>query len=280
MIRIRQSHFYKRLLVILVPLGFLVFFALTGLYKGPLQWIGSFSSGLVYGVQKGVYATVSGISGFFYRYINVAGLERENIYLKREVDRLYGEVNRLQEQESQIKRLTKLLEFREASPETFIAANVIGRETGPWMETLMIDKGTLDGVEPYMGVVTPRGVVGKVIKTFRHGAQVLLLTDVNSAIAAIVQRTRDEGIVHGAGMGKARLKYLSPVAEIAAGDLLVTSGLEGSFSKGVLIGRVNKVQRQGNDFFLDITVTPEMLLSKLEEVLVLTSLQNTIDEGR
>ncbi len=279
MIRFRQVNIYKRLLVILFPLGMLIVIALTGLYKRPIQWVGSAVSGLVYTVQSGTHITVSGIGGFLNRYLNITAIDNENIRLKKQVDQLYGEIARLKEQEASAKRFAQLFEFKETSPETFIVANVIGRETGPWMETIMIDKGAEDGIAPYMGVITPRGVVGKVIKVSAHGSQVLLLTDAKSAIAAIDQRTREEGIVHGISLGKARLKYLSPVAEVAEGDLLVTSGLEGSFSKGLLIGKVEKVQRLGDDFFLDITIRPEISSHNLEEVLVLTTPQNSVDEG-
>ncbi len=275
---IRQVHLYKRILVFFLTTFLLIALALTGLYKKPTQWIGSLVGELIYTIQEGTLTTVSAFRGFFPRSLFSGGLDKENALLKKEIEQLHGEINRLKEEEARALRLSRLLAFTQASPLKFIAANVIGRETGPWLNTLMIDKGTSSGISVYMGVVTPRGVVGRVIKTFSRGAQVLLMTDANSAIAGMVQRTRDEGMVHGIGRDSARLKYLPRVSEVAEGDLLITSGLEGSFPKGLLIGRVQKIQRQGTGFFLDVTVTPEIAFSKLEEVLVLASLRETPQE--
>ncbi|MBI3358729.1 MAG: rod shape-determining protein MreC [Nitrospirae bacterium] len=177
-------------------------------------------------------------------------------------------------QEGLAVRLQGLLNFKDASPLKLIAANVIGREMGPWFQTFMINKGSSEGVLVDMGVIVPDGVVGKVIKSLPHNAQVLLMTDTNSAIAAMVQRTREGGIVQGMGENGARLKYLPRVSEVLEGDIMITSGLEGSFAKGVPIGQIKKIERPEDGFFLNITLTPAIAFSKLEEVLVLSFQEN------
>jgi len=250
--------------------GLVIFFVVIGIYKKPIQWVESLVGGVIYSVQEGTYSVVSGISGIFTHYFFLVGLSDENPKLKKEVERLEGEVNRLKEKEALAVRLHRLLNFKEESPLTLIAASIIGRETGPWFQTFMINKGSDEGVFVDMGVIVPTGVVGKVIKTFPHNAQVLLITDTNSAIAAIVQRTREEGIVQGLGGNGARLKYLPHVAEVLEGDVLITSGLEGSFAKGLPIGKIKKVEKQEDSFFLNITLTPAVSFSKLEEVLVVS----------
>ncbi len=266
----RQETLYKRLILAFLSAGLVIFFVVIGIYKKPVQWAESLVGGVIYSVQEGTYSVVSGIQGVFTRYFLLVGLSDENPRLKKEVERLLGEINKLKEKEALAGRLQKLLNFKEAYPLDLIAANVIGRETGPWFQTFMINKGSTDGVLVDMGVIVPTGVVGKVIKTFPHHAQVLLMTDTNSAIAGIVQRTREEGIVQGIGGGGARLKYLPRLSEVIVGDILITSGLEGSFAKGIPIGRIKKVERPEDSFFLNITLTPEILFSKLEEVLVLS----------
>jgi len=252
-----------------------MFFVVIGIYKKPIQWVESLVGGGIYAVQEGTYSVVSGVKGVFTHYFFLVGLSDENPQLKKEIERLSGEINRLKEKEALADRLQRMLNFKERSPLTLIAANVIGRETGPWFQTFMINKGQDEGILVDMGVIVPTGIVGKVVKSFPHNAQVLLMTDTNSAIAAIVQRTREEGIVQGMGGNLVRLKYLPRVAEVLEGDILITSGLEGSFPKGLPMGRIKKVEKPEDSFFLNITLTPEISFSKLEEVLVV-SLKETL----
>jgi rod shape-determining protein MreC len=267
---IRQKTLYKRLVTACISAGLVIFLVVIGIYKKPVAWVESLVGGVIYSVQEGTHAVVSSVGGLFTHYFFLVGLSDENPRLKKEVERLLGEVNRLKEKEALAGRLQRLLNFKEASPLNLIAANVIGRDTGPWFQTFMINKGSADGVLLDMGVIVPMGVVGKVIKTFSHNAQVLLITDTNSAIAAIIQRTREEGIVQGMGGNGVRLKYLPRLSEVIVGDILITSGLEGSFSKGIPIGRIKKVEHPEDSFFLNITLTPEISFSKLEEVLVVS----------
>jgi rod shape-determining protein MreC len=267
---IRQNALYKRLIVSFLLAGLVIFFVVIGIYKQPLQWAGSLIGGIVYSVQEGTYSVLSGVSGVFTRYFFLVGLSDENPRLKKEIDRLSGEIVRLKEKEVLSNRLQHLLNFKSASPLQLIAASVIGRETGPWFQTMMIDKGVSEGVRVDMGVMVSTGAVGKIVKSFSHHAQVLLITDTNSAIAAIVQRTRDEGIVQGMGEGGLRLKYISRASDVLAGDVLIASGLEGSFTKGIPIGKIKRVDRPPGSLFLDITVAPELIFSKVEEVLVLS----------
>lgn len=248
--------------------GLVIFLVVIGIYKKPVEWMESMLGGLIYSVQEGTHSVVFNTGGFFTRYIFLVGLSDENPLLKKEVARLTGEINRLKEKEALAFRLQRLLNFKEASPLNLIAANVIGRETGPWFQTFMINKGYDEGVLVDMGVMVPYGAVGKIIKTFPHNAQVLLITDTNSSIAGIVQRTRHEGIIQGMGGNGMRLKYVPRLSEVIEGDILITSGLEGSFPKGIPIGRIKKVERPEDSFFLNILLNPEISFSKLEEVLV------------
>ncbi len=277
MVKIKNAYFHKRFLVFIIPAALLALILLAGLYKKPLQWIGSVTGATVYFVQEGTYNLIGAVRGTFQGYFFLVGLHQENTRLKKEIEQLQGKIHQLNEQEALAGRLGRILEFKQSSPLHFIAASVIGRETGPWFHTLMINKGSAEGIKVDMGVMTQRGVVGKVIKTFSHHAQVLLMTDPNSAMAAIVQRTRDEGIVQGMGKNQVRLKYLPRFAEVTEGDMLITSGLEGSFAKGIPIGRIQKIDKQGDDFFLNVTVTPEIAFLTLEEVLVLIPTEGPVE---
>ncbi len=257
--------------------GIVIFLVVIGIYKKPVQWAESLVGGIIYSVQEGTYSVVSSAKGVFTHYFFLVGLSDENPRLKKEVARLLGEVNRLKEKEALASRLQRLLNFKEASPLNLIAASVIGRDAGPWFQTFMIDKGNAEGVLVDMGVIVPMGVVGKVIKTFPHNAQVLLITDTNSAIAGIVQRTREEGIIQGMGGNGVRLKYVPRLSEVIPGDILITSGLEGSFPKGIPIGKIKKVDKPEDSFFLNITLTPEISFSKLEEVFIVSLSPKPLD---
>jgi len=124
-----------------------------------------------------------------------------------------------------------------------------------------------------MGVMTPQGAVGRIIKVYDHMSVVLLIIDRNNAITGLVQRTRDEGIVEGTEKGVAWIKYLPLMATIKVGDPVVTSGLAGGFPRGVPIGRITKTERRQAEMFLSAEIEPDADFGKLDEVLVITSLQ-------
>jgi rod shape-determining protein MreC len=167
-------------------------------------------------------------------------------------------------------RLRGMLALRLDAGYDVVAARVIGRDPSNWYRTVMIDKGEQDGVAVDMGVVVPAGVVGRVIKIGRDFAQVLLLTDRNSAVAAVVQRTRDEGIVEGAEGGLAQMRYIPLLSEAGPKDAVLTSGLGGGFPKGLVIGEIRSIVRREAVLFQEAQLVPAVDFSKLEEVLVIT----------
>ncbi len=120
-----------------------------------------------------------------------------------------------------------------------------------------------------MAVIVPEGVVGQILKTGPRHATVLLLTDYNSAIDAIVQRTRAKAIVEGRGENRCQLKYLLRSEDVVVGDLVVTSGLGGNFPKGLLVGEIRKVEQREHGIFQYAELVPSVDLTKLEEVLVI-----------
>ncbi|NKE70442.1 rod shape-determining protein MreC [Candidatus Manganitrophus noduliformans] len=268
---LRRRNIYKRFLILSFILGLTIVFISPELQKRPLRWVEVPIGGAVYYVQQGTHAVLEGISGVWYGYINLIHVQRENQQLREEIGRLRGENNLLEEEGALAERLQAILDYKQSAPFNLIVASVIGREPSHWYQTVIVNKGEAEGVKVDMGVITPEGVVGKVIKTGPRHAQVLLMTDRNSAVAAIVQRTRDEGIVQGIEEGAVRLKYLPHFSEVVVGDVLVTSGLEGSFAKGLKIGEIEKVEKREHELFLQVKVTPQINFSNLEEVLIITS---------
>ncbi|MEK7373963.1 MAG: rod shape-determining protein MreC, partial [Thermodesulfobacteriota bacterium] len=168
-------------------------------------------------------------------------------------------------------RLQKLLELREGFPPRAVAARVIDRNRSSLFKTLLINKGTADGLRVGLAVLSDQGVVGRIIETSWHASRVLLLIDGNSNIDGLIQRSRAQGILQGAGSAGCSLKYISRAEEVLAGDVVISSGLSGVLPKGLLLGVVTGASRKEGGLFQKIDVAPAVDFEKLEEVLALTT---------
>ncbi len=233
---------------------------------GPLE---AAAAVVVAPLQAGATVSFSWLGSLGGSFFGGSGTRRENEELRREVDRLRQEVQQSRERVAEAARLQRLLDYREATGYKMTAARVIGHDASGLYRTILIDRGTSSGIESQQAVLAPDGVVGRVIKAFPRSALVLLLTDRSSGIDAIVQRTRDQGVVQGRGGGGCELKYLDRSAEVEVGDYVVTSGMGGKFPKGVWIGQVSGINR-GGDLFQSVDVRPSAGLERLEEVWVVT----------
>jgi rod shape-determining protein MreC len=163
--------------------------------------------------------------------------------------------------------LQQLLDMKAAIPLTTTSASVIAGGASPEFRTISIDKGRGDGLTPDMAVLAPAGVVGRVILPATRASKVQLLIDRDAAAGAIVERTRAQGIVVGTGTDRFRMDHVPSAADIKVGDRLVTSGIEGIYPKGFVIGQIESVNRQAGEF-TDVMVRPAVEFSALESVLV------------
>jgi rod shape-determining protein MreC len=219
--------------------------------------------------QKGATFVVKSVQGTFQQYVFLINLEEENRMLKQKVAQLQEQNHRMKEMKLANERLRELLQFREKNSSSMIGAEVIGQDPSSWFKSVTIDKGERDGVKKGMAVISSAGVIGQILKTASHYAIVLLLTDYNSAIDSIVQRTRAKAIVEGKGENRCQLKYLLRADEVVVGDVVVTSGLGGNFPKGLMIGEVKKVDKKGYGVFQYAELVPSVDLTQLEEVFVI-----------
>jgi rod shape-determining protein MreC len=201
-------------------------------------------------------------------YIDLVGARRDNQLLQSRVAGLEGELVRLSELERENARLAELLNLGAQVEGTVYGARVIARDPGPLSMTLTIDRGERDHVRRGMAVLAPQGVVGQVAEASHAAARVVLLTDHNSGIDAIVQRSRARGIVQGGTDGSCYMNYLSRDADVAVGDRVVTSGLDRVFPKGIVVGEVVEVSRRHRGLLQAAVVRPSVALDRLEEVLV------------
>src|SRR5271169_1647016 len=184
-------------------------------------------------LQATVAAGVAAVTQAWHGYIGLVGVKQDNERLRLRIVELEQQAARVAEIEETDKRLADLLRFRSTLDGEAVAAQIIGRDPLPWFGTVTINKGEADGVHKNMAVLSPFGVVGQTMSTGAHSARVLLLTDHNSGIDAVVQRSRARGIVEGALDGGCVMKYVKREEDVEVGDRIVTSGLDGIFPKGM-----------------------------------------------
>ncbi|HTM09919.1 MAG TPA: rod shape-determining protein MreC [Verrucomicrobiae bacterium] len=219
-------------------------------------------------LQSGIQASVIGIREFFMNYAALRGVATENDRLKTRVRELEGEKSRLLEEEATNKRLRELMEFRSEWAPKSMTASVIANSASAYFHSLIIDKGKNDGVERGMAVISALGVVGQVVAVTSRNAKVLLVTDPHSGVDAMDQRSRGRGIVSGSLENGPVMKYVKRSEDLKEGDRLVTSGLDGVFPKGLMIGTISKVNKKSVGLFQYIEVSLAVDPERVEEVLV------------
>ena len=220
--------------------------------------------------QRVVLGMHGGAKGVWTDYLGLIGVGQENVELKREVANLIEENTRVREDVSLNARLKVLLEFKEQVDYKTMAASILGYNMEKWARTITIDKGVTEGVNKDFAVISPTGVVGRVIEANRHTSKVLLNTDLRSNIGVMIQRTRVKGVVEGNGSDALILKYIRQIDDIRLGDQIITAGLGGVFPKGLVIGEVTRIEDGNDGFFKFIEVRPTIDMQTLEEVMVVT----------
>jgi rod shape-determining protein MreC len=225
-------------------------------------------------IQKPVSGLTYAVKDIWGDYIFLVGLKKENDRLRKEVSALHKENTALREVSKENERLKKYLRVVDESTYPLIVARVIGLDFTEWQKIITINKGKDDGVLKDMAVVVPDGVIGRILKAYSKASQVLLVTDYNSSIDAIIQRTRVRGIVSGRGSDGLILKFVANDGNIIVNDVVVTSGLSGIFPKGQIIGKVEHVTDRGRNFFKDVKLSSFVDFLKLEEVLIIKRASN------
>jgi rod shape-determining protein MreC len=205
-------------------------------------------------------------------YFALQNTTRENEQLLRENDTLKMQVAQLQGKAAEADRLAALLNFRQSHGEVpMVAAHVIGVSAGTASMTIQLDRGERDGLRKNMGVITPDGIVGKVVETYPNVAQVLLLTDKESGVGAMLANSRIQSPVGGQGEPLLAMKYVPNDDEVNVGERVITSGMDKIFPRDLPVGTVTEI-KPGNPF-KQIRIKPAANLQRLEEVLVLLSLR-------
>lgn len=210
------------------------------------------------------------IAGLFRPLVRARQLDRENQHLKAEVGRLHSSQVRAGELEAENSRLRSLLNLQQHSSYRSIAAEVIGRDPSNWFDTILLDRGRLNGVKPGSVVINAEGVVGRVLEVNDTTSNVLLITDLQSGVGGLIQRTRQPGVVEGRRAALLRLKFLPKDADLKREDVVVTSGLGKVFPAGLPIGRVTRVWWDANEGAKAADILPAADPSRVEQVLIIT----------
>lgn len=203
-------------------------------------------------------------------YVDLRRVRRDNQLLKEEVRQLRTEVGELRETALEHARLSHLLQLGNRVGTEAIVARVIGKDTTNWFRTILINAGADRGIQRHMTVVTREGLVGRVVDVAALASRVQLITDPESAVGVLIERSRTIGVAAGSQGGVIQIKYLPLMADVAVDDRIITSGMGGIFPKGIPVGKVVRSSRPRNGtLFQLIEAQPHADFSRLEEVLVL-----------
>jgi len=228
--------------------------------------------GAVSPFQRAGARGIGNIRGTWSHYFALQNTSRENEELKRENDALKLQVNQLHSKAAESDRLAALLNFRQSQREVpMVAAPLIGTSADTASQTIYLDHGERDGIRRNMGVITPDGVVGKVIESYRDTAQVLLLTDKDSGVGAMLADSRIQSPVGGTGEPLLAMKYIPTDDTVNVGEQVVTSGMDRIFPRDLPVGTVAEI-KTGRPF-QQVRVRPAAKLARLEEVIVLLTLR-------
>ncbi len=218
-------------------------------------------------VQRATGAVVEGVRGAWDGYVALHGVREDNVALRTRVRDLEVALQRERALAAESRQLRQLLALRDRTGLPTRAADIVGSSPTADFRTLTINLGTGDGVAADMAVVAPAGAVGRVVTPSRHAAKVQLLVDRNAAVAVMIERSRVQGIALGSGENLLRLEYVPGSADLVNGDEVVTSGIDGIYPAGFVVGRIEAIERLGGSF-RSIRVRPAVDFSTLEQVLV------------
>lgn len=230
-------------------------------------------------VESAVIHSQEWVKNLWTTYVYLHGVRRENRQLRAQLEQMKIEEARLSEDAGMARRIQTLLAFKEQYVDSTVAAQVIGTSGSDQSRVLYIDKGSNDGLATDMAVITPTGIVGKIVQVFPDSAQVLPINDQFSGVGAALKDSRLQGILKGAANGATTLQYIMSDEKVTPGEDVITSGGDRIFPKGLPVGKVVSVE-PGKDLFLNIRVIPAARLDQLEEVLVVTKITEKMPDAK
>jgi rod shape-determining protein MreC len=255
------------LIVVLFSLQIIVFSVRN---REVSDWLGAFKM-IAVPFHRGWLVVQHGLTRFMDSFASKRKLIEENTSLQKEIGQLQNELAILTEQIRELNMKLAATTIESQMPFDVIPALVIGRDPYDWFGKIIIDKGKKNGIALDLTVVTYQGLVGRVDQVYDNYSVVRLLLSPDIATGAIVQRTRDLGVVEGNGKGLCIMRYIYRTSQVQVGDLVVTSGLGISTPRGIVIGKVLDVKDSVGSLFKEVTVQPECDFSLIEQLFVIHS---------
>ena len=263
---------YRQLLLVSGLLLYpLVAFLVTGRRGRDPNFIDRAVIAITAPVQQALNWAIDGVVGGVRGYADLRGVRQENDALRLENMQLRAAVQALGEARAENERLRQLLSYTEKVPGAEIPARVVGVNPVAKLLSVRISSGENQGVSQGMSVVTPDGIVGQVIRTTGGYADVALVTDPQSRVGIRVQRSRARGTAAGAGRGPLKLENMLRTEDVEDGDLIITSGTDGVYPPGLVVGRVANLEKKEHGMFQGADILPAVDITRLEEVLVVGS---------
>ena len=222
-------------------------------------------------VQKITFSVTSSIKSTTKMYLHLIDTKRLNRELREENSHLKIKLAVFNEIKQENRRLKKKLEFTEHSDFQMVVSKVVGRDLISKYQLITINKGKIHGIKKYMMVINEQGFVGLIFRTFSRTSQILLLTDPMASIQAVVARSRVHGIVEGTGAGLLTLQYLNHLADVKAGDIVLSSSQEDLSIPSYPIGTVVKAKENPGQMIKEVSVEPFINTTKLEEIFIITN---------
>lgn len=219
--------------------------------------------------QAAFSSSINAIDDIWSHYFFLISVAKENDQLREQLAWAINKNNECREIELANMRLREFVKLKQQSSFNLESAEVIAKDPSPWYKTIVINKGTDDGVVAGCPVMVPEGIVGYVLTASDNDSKVLLIIDRNSSVDALVQRTRARGLAQGITGSLCRFDYALRKLDIKIGDTVVTSGFDNIYPKGLRVGHISKVLRRNSGLFQDVELTPYVDFTKLEEVMII-----------
>jgi rod shape-determining protein MreC len=241
----------------------------SGGERRELPWWQGLVLEIVAPVQQLVSVPVTAVRGVWDRYVNLIDIGVENESLLARVAAL-EELN-LQYQEALVAsgHLQRIAAMRDDFEVPMLPAQVVGLDISLWFRSVVVDRGSNHGVNAGNPIITNNGVAGLVTVASHHAARAMLLLDRQSAVDGVVQRSRTRGVVRGNGSGKLEFEFVARDGDVNTGDVILTSGLDAIYPKGLRIGEVGEIRERGSDLIQTAILTPAVDFERLEQVFVM-----------
>ena len=228
-------------------------------------------SSLAHPIQGAAQSGFKGVSSLWESYFWLIDVSDENLVLRAELAKSQKENLELREFQLENERLKKLLGVKESKKLDGIEASVIGYNPSNWTNSITLNKGTNQGIQEGSIVVNAHGVIGQVVSAHLNSSTAILITDHASGVDALIQRTRARGVLEGRGSKKCLMKYILNDDDVAEDDIVITSGMDGVYPKGLMIGKVKTVTNGSSSLFKKINVEPNVDFKRIENVLIVKS---------